>query len=340
VSDTLEQHRETVPHAPAPETQQLSSKHLQDVTSLSEEKAGNKGEAVGRGLDVGRYQEGRRSVSKLEYTEKCPQTWSDEALLTDKRPAHGTADFLRALETLQTLSHSHILVSPTQRGNPVLRCIRDIPWRFADFGFADFLLGSYTCAFFLSMRFHLLRPKYIYDRVRSLGRRVFRLRILLVLLDNEGGIFAVSNAHEEGAPKRSPLAELEKMCLIQDLTMMVAWNNDEAARILESYKTQASKTADSLQGSVTGQRRTETHADGSNEFEHRGDYSFHRATAFLVASRSVSRTDAAILLRHFGSLRNILSASMEELATVPGIGPIKCAKLFKLFHEPLTKDQL
>jgi DNA excision repair protein ERCC-1 len=252
----------------------------------------------------------------------------------------GSVDFLRQLEVLQAQSKSHILVSLTQRGNPLLKHFRDVPWKFGEFRFADFLLGSYTCAFFLSMKFHLLRPDYIYDRVRKLGRRSFRLRILLLLMDSEGGVFFGSGASEDGIPEGSPLAKLEKMCLIQELTLMVAWNLDEAARILESYKVQEGKASDSLQGPLLGPRGSETRIEGSGDSVQRGDLLFHRAAAFLTNSRAVNRADAAILLRHFGSLRRVLTASAEELASVPGIGPLKSARLHKTFHEPLVKDAI
>lgn len=45
-------------------------------------------------------------------------------------------------------SGSTILVSPRQRGNPVLTSLRSIPWEYSDTP-ADFVLGQTTCALFL-----------------------------------------------------------------------------------------------------------------------------------------------------------------------------------------------
>jgi DNA excision repair protein ERCC-1 len=43
---------------------------------------------------------------------------------------------------------STILVSPRQRGNPVLTSIKSIPWEYSDIP-ADYAMGGSTCALFL-----------------------------------------------------------------------------------------------------------------------------------------------------------------------------------------------
>lgn len=43
---------------------------------------------------------------------------------------------------------STILVSPRQRGNPVLTSIRSIPWEYSDIP-ADYVVGLTTCVLFL-----------------------------------------------------------------------------------------------------------------------------------------------------------------------------------------------
>jgi hypothetical protein len=45
-------------------------------------------------------------------------------------------------------SGSSILVSPRQKGNPVLACLKSIPWEYSDIP-ADYGLGLTTCALFL-----------------------------------------------------------------------------------------------------------------------------------------------------------------------------------------------
>jgi len=45
-------------------------------------------------------------------------------------------------------SGSSILVSPRQKGNPVLTCLKSVPWEYSDIP-ADYGLGLTTCALFL-----------------------------------------------------------------------------------------------------------------------------------------------------------------------------------------------
>lgn len=47
-------------------------------------------------------------------------------------------------------SASTILVSPRQRGNPVLTSIRSMPWEYSDIP-ADYVMGLTTCALFLRL---------------------------------------------------------------------------------------------------------------------------------------------------------------------------------------------
>ncbi|NXV95323.1 ERCC1 protein, partial [Calonectris borealis] len=76
---------------------------------------------------------------------------------------------------------SSIIVSPRQRGNPVLKYVRNVPWEFGDI-VPDYVLGQSTCALFLSLRYHHLNPGYIHDRLRHLGRS-YGLQLLLLQVD-------------------------------------------------------------------------------------------------------------------------------------------------------------
>nr|XP_054105599.1 DNA excision repair protein ERCC-1 isoform X8 [Callithrix jacchus] len=74
-----------------------------------------------------------------------------------------------------------IIVSPRQRGNPVLKFVRNVPWEFGDV-IPDYVLGQSTCALFLSLRYHNLHPDYIHERLQNLGKN-FALRVLLIQVD-------------------------------------------------------------------------------------------------------------------------------------------------------------
>ncbi|XP_069738638.1 DNA excision repair protein ERCC-1 isoform X2 [Phaenicophaeus curvirostris] len=104
---------------------------------------------------------------------------------------------------------SSIIVSPRQRGNPVLRFVRNVPWEFGDV-VPDYVLGQSTCALFLSLRYHHLHPDYIHERLRLLGRS-YELRVLLLQKD----------------PLQA-LKDLAKVCILADCTLLLAWSPPRA----------------------------------------------------------------------------------------------------------------
>uniref|UniRef100_M1CAL7 Excision repair cross-complementing 1 ercc1 n=1 Tax=Solanum tuberosum TaxID=4113 RepID=M1CAL7_SOLTU len=100
-----------------------------------------------------------------------------------------------------------ILVSNRQKGNPLLKHIRNVRWTFADI-VCDYLLGPNTCALYLSLRYHLLHPDYLYFRIRELQKN-FRLRIILCHVDVEDVI--------------KPLLEVTRTSLLHDCTLLCGW---------------------------------------------------------------------------------------------------------------------
>lgn len=73
--------------------------------------------------------------------------------------------------------YTHLLVSPKQKGNPLLKFITG-HWEYSDI-VPDYIMGKTMCALFLSVRYHQLNPDYIHDRLKLLGN-AFNLRVLLV----------------------------------------------------------------------------------------------------------------------------------------------------------------
>lgn len=90
-------------------------------------------------------------------------------------------------------------------------------------------MGRTTCALFLSLRYHMLKPDYIYNRVKSLGK-LYELRVLVLQID-------VKDPH-------TTLKQLTKMCLVADLTLMLAWSPEEAGKLIETYKIFENKPPD------------------------------------------------------------------------------------------------
>jgi DNA excision repair protein ERCC-1 len=129
-----------------------------------------------------------------------------------------------------------ISVSEKQRGNPLLKYIRNVNWEFNKEIIPDYVMGS-TCAIFLSIKYHSLHSKHAELRIRELGRN-FRLRILLVLVDVDDDISV------------KPLHELNKLCFTSDVTLLLCWSNEECARYLEIFKLYENKPASSIQEKV------------------------------------------------------------------------------------------
>jgi DNA excision repair protein ERCC-1 len=198
-----------------------------------------------------------------------------------------------------------LLAAPRQRDNPMLRHIRHVRVAFDSDIIPDFVCGPTTAVLYLSLQYHNLHPKYIYERVREIGR-AYRLRILLVLVDVDD--------------HRRPVHELTKLSLLHDLTLICAGSEREAARYCETFRSYDGKTADSIQERV-------------------GEDYTSKLTAALCSVRGVNKTDAATLAFTFGALKNLASASEEELRRCPGMGERKVARLYAALNQPFRTEE-
>lgn len=114
-----------------------------------------------------------------------------------------------------------ILVHPKQRGNPILKSIQNCPLEYRDDIIPDYVVGRTTCILYLSIKYHTLNPDYICQRLKELGK-MYELRVLLVQVDTP---------EPHGA-----LKSLTRISLLADLTLMLAWNAEEAGKMIETYK--------------------------------------------------------------------------------------------------------
>ncbi|CAN1232798.1 DNA excision repair protein ERCC-1 [Linum perenne] len=199
-------------------------------------------------------------------------------------------------------TRNSILVSHRQKGNPLLKHIRNVRWTFADV-VGDYVLGQSSCALYLSLRYHLLHPEYLYYRIRELEKN-YKLRVVL--------------CHVDVADVTKPLLEVTKTALLHDCTLLCAWSLEECGRYLETIKMYENKSADLIQGQMD--------TDYLSRLQHA-----------LTSVRRVNKTDVVTLGSTFGSLSNIMDASMEDLARCPGIGERKVKRLHDTFHEPFKR---
>ena len=194
---------------------------------------------------------------------------------------------------------SSILVSPRQKGNPILALLRQFVWEFSDIP-ADYVLGQTTCALFLSLKYHRLHPEYIYNRIKSLAGK-YLLRILLVMVD--------IGTHEDS------LKELSKTSLVNNVTVILCWSAAEAARYVELYKSYEHANASAIKG-VESKSYAEKMVD------------------FVTVPRSINKTDAISIVSAFGSIKAAVNARPEEISVVSGWGEKKVRKWCAVVDEP------
>lgn len=195
-----------------------------------------------------------------------------------------------------------IVVSSRQRGNPILKSIRLVPWEFSDTIVPDYLIGEKASALYLSLRYHTLNPNYIHERLKTFTGS--ELRVLLVQVD-------ISEPHHA-------LKQLMRISILADLTLMLAWSQEEAGKILETYKAFENKPPDMIM-------------EKANPDPH------SKLVDALTSVKSANKTDAATLISVFGSLEGIVNASIEDLTLCQGFGPHKAQRLHKVLHQTFKR---
>jgi DNA excision repair protein ERCC-1 len=163
-----------------------------------------------------------------------------------------------------------------------------------------------ACVLFLSVRYHTLKPDYINERLKKLGKH-YDLRVLLVQVD-------LKEPH-------NALKHLTRVCLLTEMTLILAWSAEEAGRIIETYKLYENAPADK----IMEKPETDMHSQIINA---------------LTSISKVNKTDASNLLTHFGTLENLINAKESQLNACIGLGPRKQEKLLKLFNQNFLKPDL
>ncbi|KAI0912044.1 restriction endonuclease type II-like protein [Ustulina deusta] len=226
----------------------------------------------------------------------------------DKRPPPSASASNIVQPTPQALpqrsSGSSILVSPRQKGNPVLTALRSLAWEYSDIP-ADYGLGLTTCALFLSLKYHRLHPEYIYTRIRNLQSK-YNLRILLTMVD-------IPN-HEDS------LRELSKTSLINNVTIILCWSAAEAARYLELYKSYEHANFSAIKG-----QQATSYAE--------------KLVEFVTVPRGINKADAISLVSAFGSIKNAVNADPEQVAFIGGWGEKKVKRWCSVVEEPFRVQQ-
>ena len=195
---------------------------------------------------------------------------------------------------------SKLLVSSRQRQNPVLRSLKNVPYEFAELP-CDYHVSSEVGALYLSMRYHLLNPRYILGRLDALLG--YRVRVLVLLMDSEVA--------------ETELVQLSCDAVSKHATLLVGFSELECARYLETLKLYEKKPPDLIRGEPASQRHEDVFAE------------------CVTVVKSVNQSDAAQLGTTFGTMQNLATARVEELLLCPGMGMKKAKRIVDMFENPL-----
>lgn len=228
----------------------------------------------------------------------------------------------------------HVLhVSTRQRGNRILNHIRNVPFEFSSM-VPDYLMGAQTCALFLSSKYHTLNPQYVHRRIAELGKD-FTCRVLLILVDMKD------------STANNTILYLNKLAVLNNFTLILAFSEEEAARYLETYKAFEKKDASliSQHHQLNNKATTKSSSSSNNNNNNNNSSTSAKTRETLLADqitnvvtciRSVNKTDSAQLVSQFKNMHGIVNASMEDLSSCPGIGEKKVRRLYEAFHKPFS----
>ena len=193
-----------------------------------------------------------------------------------------------------------IQAGPQQDGNKLLRFIQkakcfvsEVPQE------EDFIVGpDRNSVIFLSLAYHASNRAYL----ESKG---LKKAFLLLLVDTDN---------------QAALGDVNVTAFKREWRLLLAWSNEEAARILETLHVYGAKKAEQVvQGIPTAH-----------------DYEAKVKDA-LTTIKGVNSTDVTNLLFKFKSIKGIANASISELLEVPSIGDKKAKNIFKCFNDNIER---
>ncbi|KAF8712394.1 DNA repair protein rad10, partial [Rhizoctonia solani] len=219
----------------------------------------------------------------------------------NRAPPSLASDTLTAKAAKSTIGNA-ILVHKRQKGNPILDHVKGIPWEYNNDIIVDYQVGSTTGVLYL--------------RFEKLGKN-YDNRILLILCDVVSSMspFACFFLTAPKSEHQSSIKELTKACLLNGITVMVAWSAEEVGQYLATYKLYEFKSHQIIKERV------------DNDYQ-----SVLRAA--LTTVRGVNKTDVMTLKTNFGSFSNIAHAATEDMQLCPGFGPTKVRRLYEAFNRP------
>lgn len=117
----------------------------------------------------------------------------------------------------------------------MLSYISNVPWEYSDAVLPDYVLGDTTCALYLSLKYHMLHPKYLHSRIGYIKHR-YQTRAIVCHIDVDDN--------------EQPLRDVTKIAFGTNWTLICAWSFEEVARYLETFRSYERKSADLIRGKV------------------------------------------------------------------------------------------
>lgn len=182
-------------------------------------------------------------------------------------------------------------ISVKQKGNNVIDFLKEIPWTFNETITTDYEINTSISIIFISIRFHLCKPEYIYKKIKS--QRKYKVQVLLVLVD-------VKN-YEKCT---------EELFYVADkygFTMVLAFSNEEAGKYIKSF---------ALPKSINMIRKKP-----SSERE--------QIVEFITAFPKFNKTDAVQLMNSSSSVFDLVK-NIDDMKHVFGLGDKKI-NFFKFY---------
>ncbi|CCE82352.1 Piso0_002075 [Millerozyma farinosa CBS 7064] len=253
-------------------------------------------------------------------TEQNKSTSSKEGIRKESKPKGTLRHQVTSVQTF-----SNILVSKTQKGNPLLTnsLMKSTSWSYDGSILSDYYINPTLQILFLSLKYHKLHPEYVWQRLKKINKGAANsssrndraLRLLLVVVDVE--------AHQE------LLRKLSGFCVKNDLSLVLSWSFEEAGNYIvfaKKYELSASKVDSVIRG-IKGQSYQAC------------------VTEALTTVPAINKTDTVKLLANCHSVKNIVVRSSsrdeeaEKLTNIQGIGMRKIESLRKVFTEPFIYNK-
>ena len=200
-------------------------------------------------------------------------------------------------------SINSILATEIQKPNPIMKHIKKARVEFSRFPEpVDFVCGADRVpVIFISSAFHAHDPSVLVRKLQAIEsyrtETVGSFRPILLCL------------HVGGTD--TALADIQVRAFRDNLRMLCAFSESEAARILEICQTFSSvRAAEVVRG----------HAPKGSEA--------------LASIKGVNTTDAAALMHRFGSIKAVANATEADLLAVPNIGAKKAKAIWSCFNNP------